>query len=316
MSSVEPQLLFPLKIKSVFDLIQYEKIRYSKKGSNYIVAILISVFYFICLPPLLYPLYLQLPYTSTFYMIVIGIALVPISSNVIFDFFFMLLYQWKIPYFEQFRASKNQWPWDEDLSEYLLLKKTALKHVFFNNCILTPTALAIQYYFTSIPYQIAPEKFPTIQTFFLQIIFFILIEDTVSYWIHRLLHTSFFYKRIHKVHHSFKNSIAIVTTFQHPLEFILIGMIPTSSGPAILGSSVHLFTLYMWISLKTIESIDGHCGYEFPWSPFRIMPLSAGADYHGFHHSHNQGNFGAFFTIWDFLFGTNEPYLRYFSKKD
>ena len=34
-------------------------------------------------------------------------------------------------------------------------------------------------------------------------------------------------------------------------------------------------------------------GFEFPWSPFRLLPFSASATYHDYHHSHNRGNFSS-----------------------
>jgi methylsterol monooxygenase/4-alpha-methyl-delta7-sterol-4alpha-methyl oxidase len=62
--------------------------------------------------------------------------------------------------------------------------------------------------------------------------------------------------------------------------------------------------------MRTLETVDGHCGYEFSWSPYRLLPLSGSSDYHNFHHSMNVGNYGSFFSFWDSMCGTNSTYFR------
>lgn len=80
----------------------------------------------------------------------------------------------------------------------------------------------------------------------------------------------------------------------------------------------------MWITVRVLETTDSHSGYEFSWSPYRLLPLSGklfryrgsiyilgSASYHHFHHFYNKGNFGVLFTIWDVLCGTNSDYFKY-----
>jgi 4-alpha-methyl-delta7-sterol-4alpha-methyl oxidase len=54
-----------------------------------------------------------------------------------------------------------------------------------------------------------------------------------------------------------------------------------------------------------METVDGHCGYEFPWSMYRFIPFSGSSEYHNFHHYRNVGNYSSFFTYLDSAFGTN-----------
>ena len=68
--------------------------------------------------------------------------------------------------------------------------------------------------------------------------------------------------------------------------------------------------------IRVVETIDGHCGYEFSWSPYRLLPLSGSSEYHNYHHSHNVGNFGSWFSLWDTLFSTNKDYFAFKAKKD
>lgn len=76
----------------------------------------------------------------------------------------------------------------------------------------------------------------------------------------------------------------------------------------LLGSSMHASTLMTLLVIRVFETHDGHSGYEFPWSPFRLIPFGAGATYHDFHHSKNVGNYGSFMTVWDTIFNTNKDY--------
>lgn len=74
---------------------------------------------------------------------------------------------------------------------------------------------------------------------------------------------------------------------------------------------MHLYTLGFWYIIRTFETIDGHCGYEFSWSPYRLLPFSGSSEYHHYHHSHNIGNYSSFFYYWDTLCGTNKEFFKF-----
>lgn len=82
-----------------------------------------------------------------------------------------------------------------------------------------------------------------------------------------------------------------------------------------MGSKVHLATIFIWLTIRIFESIDGHCGYEFSWSPYRLLPFSGSSEYHNFHHSYVEGTFGSFFTLWDSICKTNSKYFEFKAKK-
>ena len=85
-------------------------------------------------------------------------------------------------------------------------------------------------------------------------------------------------------------------------------------GLVILGSNLHFTTLILWTIVRGIETHDAHCGYEFPWSPFRLIPFGGDASYHDYHHTRNVGNYGTFMTIWDTVFDTNKDYYAKIAK--
>jgi sterol desaturase/sphingolipid hydroxylase (fatty acid hydroxylase superfamily) len=140
------------------------------------------------------------------------------------------------------------------------------------------------------------------------ITFFMIMEDFVFYWSHRILHLPFIYSAIHKQHHEYKDSISISSEYAHPLETILSNTLPTVAGYKMLGHRTHMVTVTLWVALRIADTIDAHCGYDFSWSPFRLLPFSGESNYHNYHHTHNTGNYASFFTLWDTCCGTNYSY--------
>ena len=83
-----------------------------------------------------------------------------------------------------------------------------------------------------------------------------------------------------------------------------------------LGKRVHFTTFAMWIIMRIGETTDGHSGYEFSWSPYRLLPFSGSSEFHNFHHLNIKGNYSSFFTYWDRLLGTVNPsFEKYVQKK-
>mmetsp|Transcript_25512 Transcript_25512/g.33832 ORF Transcript_25512/g.33832 Transcript_25512/m.33832 type:complete len:272 (+) Transcript_25512:94-909(+) len=146
-----------------------------------------------------------------------------------------------------------------------------------------------------------------------QLCVWMLIEDTIFYWSHRLLHTPTFYK-IHKVHHENHNltALSIAGEYSHPAESILGNYLPSLFGPCVFRG--HFFTLCVWIIIRCLKFCDAHCGYDFPFSPFGVYPMNSAAR-HGFHHSANMGSFGSFTVFWDTVCGTDNHFEKAQSSK-
>jgi len=121
--------------------------------------------------------------------------------------------------------------------------------------------------------------------------------------------------RWHKVHHEWKVPHALSTTHSDPFDYFIGTVMPFAIGPAILGSQIHYLTFAYWSIWRMSEAFSNHCNYEFDWSVFRIVPISAGADYHSFHHTHNIGNYGSFMTLQDTLTDSNHEYYKYIGSR-
>lgn len=157
----------------------------------------------------------------------------------------------------------------------------------------------------------AVEEIPSHQRVFASLLFFIMAEDLAFHLAHRLFHIRILYTWFHKQHHEFKYSIGLATEYLNPIDYMVGGMLPAGLGAMILGRHLHVSTLFMWSIMRSLEGADGHSGYEFSWSPFRLIPFSTGADYHSYHHTYNIGNYSSMSTIWDTLFNTNQAYFKY-----
>lgn len=118
-----------------------------------------------------------------------------------------------------------------------------------------------------------------------------------AYFIHRALHTKWLYRHVHKLHHSWTAPVAIVNTYEHPLEHLLQNIGSTVVGPVLSGMATvggtHPAMLLSWVLLTRIHTAAGHCGY---WTE------DLGA--HDLHHEKFSVNFGATGVL-DFLFGTD-----------
>lgn len=134
--------------------------------------------------------------------------------------------------------------------------------------------------------------------------------DTYHYWAHRLFHLGPLYRAVHKLHHKYTAPFGLAAEYSHPLEILLFGL-GTVFGPLIccyFFGEMHLATMFAWITLRMLQAIDSHCGYDFPYSLRHIFPLWAGADHHDYHHQAFKGCYASSFRHWDAIMGTGEPH--------
>lgn len=110
--------------------------------------------------------------------------------------------------------------------------------------------------------------------------------------------------------------MSITAEYANLIEFILSNSIPGSIGPIVLSlfCSVNIVTVICWLVLGIILTTDAHTGYEWPWDFLKLLPFTAPAPYHDFHHSHNCGNYSSIFVLWDSIMGNNAEYYKYQEK--
>ncbi|KAJ3118609.1 hypothetical protein HDU96_000070 [Phlyctochytrium bullatum] len=132
-----------------------------------------------------------------------------------------------------------------------------------------------------------------------------LVLDTWQYWMHRWMHLNpWLYRNFHSVHHQLTAPYAYGALYNHPVE----GLIMDTVGGALpsLLMDMHPWTSALFYCVATLKTVDDHCGYHWPWSPFKLIGKND-AEYHDIHHWGKgiKYNFSQpFYTFWDRFMGT------------
>ncbi len=185
-----------------------------------------------------------------------------------------------------------------------------LSHVFFKIQLFVVMPMALTSMWSLPDNGITRDRpFPSLFEIAWQLVVFMLADDFLFYWIHRILHTPALFRWIHSVHHKVHYSVSIAQLYFHPIEMLVGIYIPVVVPPMILGKfyGVHLFTFWLWNSIMLFESSYAHAGYNFPG-----IPLDA--NHHYYHHSHVVDYYGSYWCMWDWLMGTTKHYKE-FTKK-
>jgi sterol desaturase/sphingolipid hydroxylase (fatty acid hydroxylase superfamily) len=285
----------------LMSIIHSEETRYIRKGYGLISASVIAVSFFYFSPILMqiyWPAVLEILEQNKWILwkfviisLVIWHAFWVLASNL----FMWTIYHLELPFFERYKINSAPWPWYQNEVEWRDLLKKSILICTFNSLVSLPILLFLSVAMTNfeVQYAFSYESLPSHPLFIANIVFCMICEDFAFHFSHRFLHWKVIYPYIHKLHHTYNTTVGIAAEYSHPVEFIFGAAIPGALGGMILGKNMHFCTLLMWTVLRIFETLDGHCGYEFSWSPYRLMPFSTSATYHDFHHSHNFGNYSS-----------------------
>ncbi|KAJ3185772.1 C-4 sterol methyl oxidase [Gaertneriomyces sp. JEL0708] len=248
--------------------------------------------------------WLQLFDNSEYPAVTLAFVLFIWHEFVFFGRFFPYFVMDQFPYFKKYKIQDTK---ENDSAAYWkCVKYVILCQLFLQLPMLMlfhPVATSMGMKFLEVP-------FPSISTVVLSCIFCLIVEDAYHYWVHRAMHYGALYKYIHKMHHEYSAPFGIAAEYAHPIEVLVLGQ-GFFLGPAILlaaGVDVHVITMAWWMGLRLFETVDVHCGYDFPWSVHNWMPFWGGSDFHDYHHMAFVSNFSSSFRWWDWMFGTDAKY--------
>ncbi|XP_034537906.1 cholesterol 25-hydroxylase-like protein [Notolabrus celidotus] len=167
-------------------------------------------------------------------------------------------------------------------------------------CFIFPLSV-LHWYWRSVS---SPPLAPDIWSVFKDVLASLLLFDA-QYFLWHLLHhkVSWLYFTFHKEHHLFTSTFSLTTEHTSAWEMLSLSFF-TTLNVALLGchplAEMLLYVTHMYLS------VEAHSGYEFPWSPHRMVPfgLYGGARHHDLHHFKSKVNYAPYFTHWDKLFGS------------
>ena len=134
-----------------------------------------------------------------------------------------------------------------------------------------------------------------------RLLIWLVIADFINYWVHRLQHTNSFLWAFHSTHHSQEELTFASAGRFHPLDNFnttLLFLIPA----AILGARPENL-----IPVSIVLSISVALQHtQVPWRLGPFYRVFVTPHFHSFHHSKSSphSNFGGFFSVWDYMFGT------------
>ena len=294
-------------------IVNWEIQKFFDRGYLNILSLVTLLSYLYFIPRTILFLSTYFPESSPPVYYTVGTYLIHLSGLILSNLFFFFIYYLNNPWIESFKINSDPWPWQSDKQEFYKALKKVFKQALINQLITTPTSIFITGLESDF---IINSTLPPLTETLVQIIIFVIIEDFVSYFTHRILHLPWFYRHVHKKHHEFKVTISCAAEYAHPFEYCFGNALPFISGPLLYGQkNVHVMTWFAWVFIRAINTSEGHSGYELPWSPFAIIPFSVPISYHDFHHSKNIGNYGSTLIYMDSIFNTNWAYWKSLEKK-
>lgn len=135
----------------------------------------------------------------------------------------------------------------------------------------------------------------------------LVLQDTLFYWTHRLLHFRRIFSVVHRIHHLSSNPTPWTAYSFHPLESVLHSL-ELFCIAFILP--MHPIALVIFQTISTAYNIYGHNGYElYPpgWSHHPIGRWIVTSVFHNAHHLKSRHNYSLYFLWWDRWMGTIDP---------
>lgn len=135
-------------------------------------------------------------------------------------------------------------------------------------------------------------------------VFFLLIflQDTYFYFTHRMMHTKWFYRHIHLVHHRSVLTNPYTSFSMHPMEKI-IELLFFPFVLCLIPMTPNVLLLYIFMS--SLINFIGHSGFEFnDLSKVPPNPLATTPTFHERHHMTPNSNYALYLKFWDVLLDT------------
>jgi sterol desaturase/sphingolipid hydroxylase (fatty acid hydroxylase superfamily) len=135
----------------------------------------------------------------------------------------------------------------------------------------------------------------------------LVLQDTYFYFIHRIFHHPRLFKWAHYGHHRSGEPTPWSSFAFDPLEAIAQALFFVV---IVFTIPLHFITLIAVLMMMTVWAVLNHLGFEVFPSSFKSHWLGKWfitATHHSIHHRQYILHYGLYFTLWDRLFGTQDP---------
>ena len=188
---------------------------------------------------------------------------------------------------------KKEFPNKDDIKKYFTNSLNSYKKVilpsFFVEIISCNTLNIRPFQYTNDNYNISYSLF--------RIIACVILADILFYLLYRVIHIPYFYKKMHKVHHEYKdNSFSLVNHHMHLDELCLFMFLIVISGVLL---NVYVYELYFISFLFNFCQGYAHSNYNF-----KFLNCIFDSNHHNNHHIYFNYNYVALTKIPDKIFGT------------
>lgn len=152
---------------------------------------------------------------------------------------------------------------------------------------------------------------PSLKEFTFQVFLLLLINDFFLYWGHRIQHMNeFLWKNFHSFHHQIDTPTAISTVYIDKTDATLQASLPMVIASILLRP--HPFVIYTFMGIRLADNAINHSGIDSIITNIlflKVLPFRGAVGHHDAHHKFsnymtNAKNYGEFFWIWDWMFGT------------
>ena len=144
----------------------------------------------------------------------------------------------------------------------------------------------------------------TILSIIIDTLLLIIAMDFLMFVFHYLIHNIAFIKKIHELHHQYKDPTAVTLYVLHPIEVIGFGSLWLS---LIILYKSSIIAVFVYLFLNIIMGMIGHLEIEViprSWSKNFVMKWIADTTFHNDHHKDPTHNYGFYTSLWDKLFRT------------
>uniref|UniRef100_UPI0037E71885 cholesterol 25-hydroxylase-like protein n=1 Tax=Semicossyphus pulcher TaxID=241346 RepID=UPI0037E71885 len=183
---------------------------------------------------------------------------------------------------------------------WAMVRRCLCKILHNHVCFILPLSV-VHWYWRPVS---SPPLAPEMWSVFTDVLACLLLFDT-QYFLWHLLHhkVSWLYRFFHKEHHFYTSTFSLSTEHTSAWEMLSLSFFTTLNAALL---DCHPLTEMLFYITHMYLSVEAHSGYEFPWSPHRLVPfdLYGGARHHDLHHLKSKVNYAPYFTHWDRLFGT------------